>query len=115
MRIRAVCVAIAIAVLSAACGDDSPSSPSRNGSVSFRLDQNSCTRVFGTSTLSFTFFVDGVSVGTTSLGIGITSPSYTVTPGSHIASASVTNTALRFENLSFSVQAGGTFTYILIC
>jgi hypothetical protein len=114
MRLRSLLLALTVAVLGAACGD-SPSSPSKNGSVNFRLDGNSCGSIFGTSTLTFTFFIDGNSAGSASLGIGITSPSYSVLAGSHAASASVANSSVRWQNLNFTVTAGQTFTYILLC
>jgi len=71
--------------------------------------------VLGSNVVTFTFFVDGVQVGTATLGVGTTSPRYFVQPGSHLASASVTNTTIRWENLNFSVAEGGTFTYVLLC
>ena len=96
------------------CGD-SPTAPSKVGNVQFRLDQNSCGPIFGTQTLTFSFFVDGIQVGTSSLGINTTSPAYGVAAGSHLASASVTNSTVRWNNLNFSVSSGQTFTYVLLC
>jgi hypothetical protein len=98
------------------CGGSNPVAPTAsNAAVNFRLDNNSCSGVFGTQTLTFGLFVDGLQVGSANLGINITSPSFTVTPGSHVASANVTNSTLRWNNLNFSVAAGNTFTYILTC
>ena len=98
-----------------ACGGDSSTSPSKVTAVQFRLDANTCGPIFGSQSLTFTFFVDGVQIGTASLGINITSPPFSVITGSHVASASVTNTTIRWQNLSFSVASGQTFTYILLC
>lgn len=96
----------------AGCGG--PMAPSTPTAVQFRLDANSCS-FFGTQTLTFTFFVDGQQVGTGALGLNSTSASFFVRPGSHTASATVTNTSLRWENLNFSVASGQTFTYLLLC
>lgn len=105
-----------LALLASACGNGgSPTGPSQQSSVQFRLDANSCGRLFGTQTATFTFFVDGTQVGIATLGIGITSPAYSVVTGSHVASASVTNTTIRWQNLNFSVDPRQTFTYVLIC
>lgn len=112
---------VTLALTMVACGGgNTPTSPSptpvsQGAFVQFRLDQNTCSRIFGTQTLAFTFFVDGVQVGNATLGIGTTSPPYPVTNGSHVASASVTNTAIRWQNLNFSVDPRQTFTYVLIC
>lgn len=111
--IKAILLAFTLAMVG--CGGDSPTSPSQASFVQFRLDANSCGAVFGSRSLTFTFFVDGNQVGTGSLGIGTTSAQFRVIAGSHVASASVTNTALRWMNLSFTVAPQGTFTYILIC
>lgn len=116
MTIRTRLLAVlAVALVVAGCGD-SPTSPSRTQTaIQFRLDANSCGSIFGTSTLGFSFFVDGLQVGNASLGINQVSPSFSVQPGSHVASASVTNTTLRWVNLNFSVTTGQTFTYVLLC
>lgn len=112
---RLVVLVLALTVSACGGGGSSPTAPSPSSSVQFRLDANSCGSLFGTQTLAFTFFVDGAQVGTATLGIGSTSPAYSVTVGSHVASASVTNTSIRWQNLNFSVTPGQIFTYVLLC
>lgn len=116
MRVM-VALFVSLAMLGAAGCGDSPTAPSKpsQSTVIFRLDANSCGQIFGTQTLNFAFFIDGIQVGSANLGIGIPSPGYRVTPGSHVGSASVTNSTIRWENINFSVLAGNTFTYILTC
>lgn len=104
----------ALLLLSAACGS-SPSSPSSSTSVQFRLDQASCGPVLGVQAFTFSFFVDGLQVGTATLGVGQTSPAFAVAAGSHTASATVTNTTVRWQNLNFTVTKGQPFTYVLLC
>lgn len=104
----------ALILITVGCGDN-PNAPSQQGQVQFRLDENSCTPVLGSRVVTLTFFVDGLQVGTAALSVGLTSPRFAVAPGSHVASASVTNTTIQWVNLNFSVLAGGTFTYVLLC
>lgn len=111
---RRLLLGLVCAGLLAACNSN-PNSPSREGSVQFRLDANSCGAAFGNSVYTFTFFVDGTTIGSGNLGIGNTSASFFVIAGSHVASANVANTTVRWVNLNFSVTAGQTFTYILTC
>lgn len=106
---------LALCVLVLCVGCSNPNSPSERGSVQFRLDSNSCGPIFGNQSLTFTFFVDGVQVGSGSLGIGTMSQPFAVNAGAHTASARVTNSAATWENLNFSVAAKGTFTYLLLC
>lgn len=108
-----------LAVLTMACGGSASSplapTPVVSTTVKFRLDANSCGSIFGTRTLTFSLFVDGAQVGTANLGIGVDSPAYPVIAGSHVGSASVTNTTLRWANLNFAVPTGTAFTYVLLC
>lgn len=109
-------VLIAVLTISACSGgNSSPTAPSSTTAIQFRLDANSCGSIFGTQTLTFSFFVDGAQVGTATLGINQTSPAFPVAAGQHVASASVTNTGIRWTNLNFNVGAGQTFTYVLLC
>lgn len=105
-----------IAVAVSACGSKaSPTSPANNTAyVKFRLDANSCSAL-GTATLNMTFYIDGATVGSANVSLSTTSPAYSVTAGSHVASASVSNYNIRWESLTFSVAAGQTWTYILQC
>jgi hypothetical protein len=106
-------VAVAVLFL-AGCGDSEPAGPSA-GAISFRLDANSCGPIFGTQTLSFTFFIDGTQVGTASLGVNVSSPAYPASVGSHVASARITNTQYQWQNITLTVAAGQTSNYILTC
>lgn len=107
---------VAVALLACvACGKDSPTAPSQSASVQFRLDQNSCGPIFGSSTLTFTFFIDGSSVGSFVMGVNQTSPAYPVTAGSHVVSASVPNTTARWNNINITVAAGSIFTAVMTC
>ena len=114
---RILGVLTTMGVLACSGGGDKVTGPSAptTGSIVFKLDANSCTPIFGTNTLTFTFFIDGSSVGSAAIGINQQSPSYTVSPGTHVASASVTNSTLRWQNLSATVSAGQTFAYVLSC
>jgi hypothetical protein len=107
---RFLCAAV---LALSACGG--PTAPSNPTAIQFRLDSNSCGPIFGTNTLTFSFFVEGAQVGNATLGINATSPPFAVAAGSHVASASVTNSSIRWNNLNFSVTTGQTFTYVLLC
>lgn len=106
-----VCGAVAMA----GCTGGNPTAPAPTSAVQFRLDQNSCGAVFGTRTLTFNFFLDGNAIGSDVLGIGVTSSAYQSTPGAHVASASVTNSTVRWQNLNVTLAPNQTFTYILLC
>lgn len=111
---RRLLAVLALVAAGIGCGDN-PNSPSDSGFIQFRLDANSCGPVLGSSLLTFTFFVDGAQVGTDSLSVGLTSRRFAVSEGSHVASASVTNTTVRWQNLNFFVAEDDTFTYVLLC
>ena len=78
------------------------------GTVVFKVHEN-C----GSGSGTIAFYVDGSLVGTATLSGGQSSPSYTVSVGQHLASANSTN--YSWPSQSFTVEAGGRFTYILIC
>ena len=118
--IRLTIIVITLTIL-IACGDGgtssmptSPTPPVTTGRVQFRLDQNSCS-FLGTTVLTFSFFVDGVQVGSAPLGLNQTSPPFTVSAASHVASANVTNTTIRWNSVNFNATAGQVFTVVLIC
>lgn len=106
-------IGLACALLVACSGG--PTAPSTPTAVQFRLDANSCGSTFGTRTVTFSFFIDGTSVGTATLGVGQTSQLFFVGAGSHVAGASVTNTSFGFGNTTITVPAGQTFTVIMPC
>lgn len=110
---RSFIAAVFLAFSVMACSDST--APINKGFIRFRLDANSCGPIFGTQTLNFTFFIDGATTGSASLGVSNTSPSYQVDVGSHIASASVTNTQYQWQNLTATVNKDATYTYILSC
>ena len=81
------------------------------GTVVFKVHEN-CGSASGT----IQFYVDGSSVGTATLSGGQSSPSYTVSAGQHLASANETISGnLSWPNLSFTVEAGSSFTVLLTC
>lgn len=106
-------IGMACAILMA-CGGN-PNSPSKQGSIVYRLDANSCGPILGTSTLALQYFVDGTQVGSATVGVGQTSPPFAISPTSHVASASVANFNYQWPSLNFTVASGQTFTYVLIC
>lgn len=106
---RKLFAAIGLALIVAGCGGDSTSAPDM-GSVRFTRDANTCN---GTP-LAFTFFSDGNTLGTATLASG-GSQSYPVTAGAHIFSVQVTNSVLRFNPLTGTVQKDQTFLYLMTC
>lgn len=112
--VRAALLLSVVALALPACGKSS-TSPSQEGLVQFRLDQNTCTNVLGTQVITVSFFIDGVLKGTAQVSVGTVSPTYPVTAGSHVASASLANTSIRWDNLTISVPAKTTFTVVLGC
>jgi hypothetical protein len=115
VRLSLVLLVILLSVFALTACSKSPTSPSQSAFVQFRLDQNSCTNVLGTQVITLSFFVDGILVGTAPVSISTTSPPYSVVAGTHAASANVTNTNIRWDNLNFSVTAKQTFTVVLLC
>ena len=110
-RIRMLGLCVLLVGVSA-CGD-SPSSPS--AAVQFRIDANTCNATFAGRTYTIAFFIDGASVGTATLGSGQVSPPFATSAGSHVFSASIANTGYRWDNRSFTVLSGQTFTVVMPC
>lgn len=102
--------AILLVALIAACGGSTEPRTPDAGTVKFTRDANTCN---GTP-LVFTFYSDGAVLGTGTLASG-GSQSFPVAAGSHFFSVSVTNTTLRFNNVSGIVAPGGTFSYLMTC
>jgi hypothetical protein len=70
----------------------------------------------GPASGNIAFYIDGSTVGTATLSGGQSSPGYTVSAGQHLASANETTPGgFTWENLSFTVAAGGSFTVLLTC
>ena len=108
---RRMTFGIAMALL-VACGGCSEMMGIQNntGTLVFTLDANSCSPGSG----DITFYVDGSAVGTATLSPGLSSPSYTVSAGQHFASAGTAH-GYDWPSRSFTVEAGGRFTYLLLC
>jgi hypothetical protein len=92
-----------------ACGGDSTSPPKT--AVQFKVDEATCEP--GTFTLGF--YVDGTVVGSETLGVGILSKRYGVTPGHHILGAKVSNTDYEWPDKEVDVEEDATYTYTLSC
>ena len=105
---RLAALALLTSSLLAACGsggeDEGPT-----GSVRFRLDSATCTRVARTLTL----FVDGNAVGTETLMPGDSSKTYTTSVGNHLLGA--TFGASTWPAASIGVNEGATSTMLLTC
>lgn len=113
MRLR-LCAAILGAVALVACGGN-PNSPSARTAVQFRVDANTCNTVFAGRTYTIAFFIDGTSAGSAALGTGQTSQPFPISAGSHVFSASVANTGYGWDNRTFTVASGQTFTVVMPC
>lgn len=104
---RIISTLLAVLILTA-CGGDSTAPKEQRGSLVFRLDQQTCT---GSGTI--TFFVDGSSVGSAAMTAGASSPSYSVTAGSHIVGA--TAPSFNWPSQTVTVPVNATYTALLTC
>lgn len=89
------------------CSDQGPPPM---GNIAFRPDAASCE-----GTAEVDLFIDGTKVGTAALAAGATSVSYEVSPGHHIAAATVIESASQWDDVSVDVPNGQTITVILYC
>lgn len=103
-------LAVVTLALAIACGGSDGPTAVASGSVKFTRDANTCNG----SPLAFTFFADGNAIGTATLASGA-SQSFPILAGYHAFSVAVTNTTLKFANLSGTVPSGGTFSYLMTC
>lgn len=93
-----------------ACNSDNNTAPTIvPGTVTFTRDV-SCT---GTPA-SFTFLVDGATIGNGSLAVG-QSISFTAAAGSHVFNVTEVNSALHFDSVTAVVPSAGTITYVITC
>lgn len=109
---RKLYAGVALAFLAACGGSDGPTTPvaPTTGTAKYVRDANTCTG----NALAFEFFLDGAQLGGQTLSPG-QSASFTVAAGGHVFSAKVSNTVATFAAVNGTVQAGGTFTYTMVC
>jgi hypothetical protein len=103
-------LAVAMVAVMAACGGETTAPTAANGTLFFKIDALTCS---GTSVVSFA--VDGSVVGSETISAGGTSKGYTVTAGSHVVGARVSNGNYVWPNTNINVPANGTFTQVLPC
>ena len=102
--------ALAMLLLVACGGSDSPTGPS-TGTIVFVLDGDTC----GTANRgSMTLYIDGSSVGTFEAAGNRESPRYTVSAGQHTVSATLWDSG-TWGPQTVTVKAGKTYTQTLTC
>jgi hypothetical protein len=99
-----------LAVMAACGGDTTTAPPAANSTLFFKIDALTCS---GTSVVSFA--VDGSIVGSETISAGGTSKGYTITAGSHVVGARVSNGNYVWPNTNINAPANGTFTQVLPC
>lgn len=106
--IRLLALAFGLGLM--ACNSDNNTAPTIvPGTITFTRDA-SCTG----AAASFTFLVDGTTIGNGSLIVG-QSLSFTAAAGSHVFTVTEVNSALHFDAVTAVVPSAGTITYVITC
>lgn len=101
---------LALALCLSACSSNDNTAPTIvPGSVTFTRDA-SCTG----AAASFTFLVDGATIGNGSLIVG-QSLSFSAAAGSHVFTVTELNSSLHFNAVTAVVPSAGTITYVITC
>jgi hypothetical protein len=106
---RRLVVLASLLAFALGCGDSS--GPSSSAHILYRLDAQSCA---GIGSLTLNLFVDGVQRGTQSFAPG-GSATVDVEVGQHAVSATVANSSIAFTPQTYTLAAGQTATYLMIC
>jgi hypothetical protein len=103
-------VMLSLLAVVAACGVDvsQPSEPT--GTIVFILDTETCPQ----QEMSIDLFVDGAYESTGTFLPG-TQRGVEVSVGPHVASATITNSTVAFEQGSMVVKRNATVDYVMVC
>jgi hypothetical protein len=101
---------LSLLAFAVACGVEvsSPSQPT--GTIIFELDAESCPQ----ETISIDLFVDGDFETRAAFSPG-TRRGVEASVGPHVASATITNSTVGFEQASMLVKTNDSVTYLMVC